>query len=318
MSNLESQLKVKERNVEEALALSIVLVCWNNKAYLDPCLESLYTTGMRHPFDVIVVDNGSTDGSQQMLAEKYPQVKIIQNDKNLGLGKASNQGIEATQGRFILLLNNDTLVNGPSFDAMVDFLEKDPTVGAVGGKVLNPDGSVQSCYNYFSTIGEEFLIATRLGELFRPGYPAVMDADEIKSVDWLTSACLMIRRAALDEVGLLDENYFIYGDEADLQYRIKKAGWEIYYLPDATTIHYGGRSMTRWPRRKLVYRGKLLFYKKHYGSLKTFLLRVILGIISFVKMLYWSILYLLPRQRDLAQKEIRSNWDVIGVCISLV
>ena len=95
------------------------------------------------------------------------------------------------------------------------------------------------------------MIATRLGELFRPGFPSVMKGDDIKAVDWLTSACLMVRRATLDEIGLLDENYFIYGDEVDLQYRIKKAGWQIYYLPEATIIHYGGRSMTRWPRRRL-------------------------------------------------------------------
>jgi N-acetylglucosaminyl-diphospho-decaprenol L-rhamnosyltransferase len=314
----QNQAKTQERGTTVMNpTLSIVLVCWNNKAYLDPCLKSLYETGMQNSFDVIVVDNGSTDGSQQMLAEKYPQVKLIQNEGNLGLGKASNQGIEATQGRHVLLLNNDTIVNGAAFDAMVDFLEGHPRVGAVGGKILNPDGSVQSCYNYFSTLWEEFLIATRLGEKIRPGYPSVMIGNEIKSVDWMTSACLMVRRATLDEVGLLDEGYFIYGDEVDLQYRVKKAGWEIYYLPEATTIHYGGRSMTRWPRRKLVYRGKMLFYKNHYGFLKTFILRLMFGIISLVKLAYWAIAYLLPSRRDLAQKEMRSNLDVIGLCITL-
>lgn len=314
----QNQPKIQERGaLDMNPVLSIVLVCWNNKAYLDPCLKSLYDTGMRNSFDVIVVDNGSTDGSQQMLAEKYPEVKIIQNDSNLGLGKASNQGIEATHGKYVLLLNNDTIVNGAAFDAMVDFFEEHPRVGAVGGKILNPDGTTQSCYNYFSTVGEEFLIATRLGEKFRPGYPSVMNGNQIKSVDWMTSACLMVRRATLDEVGLLDENYFIYGDEVDLQYRIKKAGWDIYYLPEATTIHYGGRSMTRWPRRKLVYRGKMLFYKNHYGAWKTVTLRVMLAIVSFFKMLYWGILYLLPKQRELAQKEMRSNMDVIGLCFSL-
>jgi hypothetical protein len=272
---------------------------------------------MRNSFDVVVVDNGSTDGSQQMLAEKYPQVRIIQNEGNLGLGKASNQGIEATQGRYVLLLNNDTIVKGSSFDAMVDFLDQNPRVGAVGGKLLNPDGSIQTCYNYFSSLGEEFLVATRLGEWIRPGYPAVMSGDEVKSVDWLGSACLMVRRSTLDEVGLLDEGYFIYGDEADLQYRIKKAGWDIYYLPHATTIHYGGRSMDRWPRRKMVYRGKMLFYQKHYGFLRTLLLRLMLGILSLIKMMVWAVMLLLPQKRDLAQKELRSNLDVIRLCITL-
>lgn len=162
------------------------------------------------------------------------------------------------------------------------------------------------------------MVATRLGELIRPGYPAVMSGEEIKSVDWLGSACLMVRRSALDQVGLLDEGYFIYGDEADLQYRLKKAGWDIYYLPHAHTIHYGGRSMTRWPRRKMVYRGKLLFYQKHYGFLRTFLLRVMLGILSLAKLIAWGFAFILPNRRDLAQKEIQSNLDVIRVCFTSV
>ena len=274
-------------------------------------------SGMQHSFDVVVVDNGSTDGSQQMLAEKYPEVKIIQNTGNVGLGKASNQGIEATHGRYVLLLNNDTIVNGSSFDAMVDFLDQNPKTGAVGGKLLNEDGTIQSCYNNFPKLHEEFLVTTRLGRMIRPGYPAIMTGEDIRSVDWLGSACLMLRRSALAEVGLLDEGYFIYGDEADLQYRLKKAGWDIFFLPHATTIHFGGRSMDRWRRRKMVYRGKIIFYQKHYGLLQTLSLRLMLGILSAVKMITWAIVSLWPQKRDLAQKELHSNLEVVGLCITL-
>jgi N-acetylglucosaminyl-diphospho-decaprenol L-rhamnosyltransferase len=297
--------------------LSIILVCWNNKAYLDPCLKSLYDSGMKNTFDVVVVDNGSTDGSQQMLEEKYREIKIIQNTGNVGLGKASNQGIEATNGKYVLLLNNDTIVNGSSFDEMVDFLDQNPKAGAVGGKLLNSDGTVQACYNYFSTLKEEFFVATRLGELIRPGYPAIMNAEEVISVEWLGSACLMLRRSALDEVGLLDEEYFIYGDEADLQYRLKKAGWHIYYLPHATTIHFGGRSMDRWKRRKMVYRGKMIFYEKNYGSLQAFLLRCMLGVLSITKLAVWGIAFLVPAKREQANKELHSNLEVVQLCINL-
>ena len=318
MSDLMSRPEVYESiNEESDLDLSIVLVCWNNKEYLDPCLKSLYETGMKNSFDVIVVDNGSTDGSQQMLAEKYPDVKIIQNVENVGLGKASNQGIEATKGRYVLLLNNDTIVDGASFDVMVDFLNENPKAGAVGGKIFNPDGTVQTCYNYFSTFQEEFLIATRLGKLLRPGYPAIVNAEEVKSVDWITSACLMVRRSALDEVGLLDDEYFIYGDEADLQYRIKAADWGIYYLPQATIIHYGGKSMTRWPRRRMVYRGKMLFYKKNYGPVQAFLLRLMLAFLSIMKLGMWSLIFIIPAKRDMANKELLSNIDVVKLCITL-
>ena len=318
MTDPIAQAKVHESaSSGKDAALSIVLVCWNNKAYLGPCLKSLYESGMKNAFDVVVVDNGSTDGSQQMLADEYPDVMLIQNERNVGLGKASNQGIDATRGRYVLLLNNDTIVNGESFDAMIEFLDRNPKTGAAGGKLLNPDGTIQTCYNYFSTLQEEFLVATRLGELWRSGYPAVMNAGETKSVDWLGSACLLLRRSALDQVGLLDEGYFIYGDEADLQYRLKKSGWEVYYLPQASTIHFGGRSMDRWRRRKMVYRGKMLFYRKHYGFVRMFLLRLMLGLLSLIKLILWGIARIVPGKREQAQKELQSNLDVIRLCVNL-
>jgi N-acetylglucosaminyl-diphospho-decaprenol L-rhamnosyltransferase len=297
--------------------LSIVLVCWNNKDYLEPCLRSLYDSGLRSTFDVVAVDNGSTDGSQEMLRQKFPEIKIIQNDHNVGLGKASNQGIEATQGRYVLLLNNDTIVNGPSFDAMVEFMDNHPEVGAVGGRLLNPDGSFQAAGNRFPSLTEEFLIATRLGALVWPGYPDRGYADKVERVDWIGSACLLLRRAVLDQVGLLDESFFIYGDEADLQYRFRQAGWPVYYLPNVTTIHYGGRSMTRWGRRKMVYRGKMLFFRKNYGPYRTVALRAMLGSLTLAKMLIWSAALVLPGWRERARKELHSNVEVVRLCWNL-
>jgi GT2 family glycosyltransferase len=302
---------------EIAPDLSIVLVCWNNKDYLEACLRSLYTANMHSRFDVLVADNGSTDGSQAMLQNNFPDARIIQNETNVGLGKASNQGIVASHGRYVLLLNNDTLVNGPSLDALVDFLENTPNAGAVGGRLLNPDGSFQASGNRFPTLFEEFLIATRLGALVSPGYPDQGYSNQVEHVDWIGSACVLLRRAALDQVGLLDEEYFIYGDEADLQYRLKKAGWEIYCLPNVTTIHYGGRSMNRWSRRKMVYRGKMLFYKKNYGSVRAGILRLMLAGASLAKMLAWGVASAFPRWHDQAQKEFQSNLDVIGLCWKL-
>jgi GT2 family glycosyltransferase len=297
--------------------LSIILVCWNNKKYLEPCLDSLYGAGLSSKFDVVVVDNGSTDGSQEMLRQKFPQVRIIQNKHNVGLGRASNQGIETTGGRYILLLNNDTLVNGPSLDSMVEFLDAHPAAAAVGGKLLNPDGSFQAGYAGFSTLLEEFLIATHLGELIWDGYPSHGDVDGVKEVGWLSSACLLLRREALNQVGLLDETYFIYGDEADLQYRLNRVGWKTYYLPSATTVHYGGRSMDRWRRRKMVYRGKMLFYQKNYHPLRTIVLRAMFSGLSVMKMVGWLLAYILPRWRERSKLELRSNLDVLRLCWSL-
>lgn len=318
MTKMAASSTVQERSGNAQVPdMSIVLVCWNNKAYLDPCLKSLYEGGLKSSFDVVVVDNGSTDGSQQMLAEKYPGVMLIQNEGNVGLGKASNQGIEATNGRYVLLLNNDTLVNGPSLDMLVEFLDANPEAGAVAGKLLNPDGSFQSGYAPFSTLLEEFLIVTHIGELLWPGYPSHGDSDEIQSTGWLSSACLLVRRSALDRVGLLDESYFIYGDEADLQYRLNKSGWKVYFLPTSTIIHFGGRSMDRWKRRKMVYRGKMLFYQKNYGFLQTLLLRVLFAVMSVLKLLVWVVGLLVPSRNEQAKKELRSNLDVLALCFNL-
>jgi GT2 family glycosyltransferase len=317
MSETASGLKVQERSVESVVDMSVVLVCWNNKAYLDPCLKSLYEGGLKCSFDVVVVDNGSTDGSQQMLAEKYPQVKLIQNAGNVGLGKASNQGIEATNGRYVLLLNNDTIVNGPALDVLVEYLDAHPEAGAAAGKLLNPDGSFQSGYARFSTLLEEFLIVTHIGELLWPGYPSHGDSNEIKETGWMSSACLLLRRAALEQVGLLDESYFIYGDEADLQYRLNQAGWKVVFLPNSSIIHFGGRSMDRWKRRKMVYRGKMMFYKKNYGFFKTLLLRMLFFVMSLVKLLVWCVLFFVPSRHEQAKKELRSNLDVMGLCLNL-
>lgn len=297
--------------------VSIVLVCWNNKDYLDPCLVSLYEADLTSKFDVVVVDNGSTDGSQDMLREKYPQVMLIQNDHNVGLAKASNQGIEATNGRFILLLNNDTLVNGPSLQAMFDLMEQTPDAGAVGGRIVNPDGSFQSSYANFSTLWEEFLLTSGFAWKFWGGYPLNGQTDQVKSVGWMTSACLLLRRIALEEVGLLDETYFIYGDEVDLQYRIQQAGWKAYYLPQATTIHFGSVSTERWPRRRMIYRGKMLFYQKNYGQIRTILLRSMIATISLAKALFWSAVWFLPWKREHARGELGSNWDVLQLCLRL-
>lgn len=316
MQETASRLNVGKSS-DDVVDMSIVLVCWNNKAYLDPCLKSLYEGGLKSSFDVVVVDNGSTDGSQQMLAEKYPQVKLIQNAGNVGLGKASNQGIEATNGRHVLLLNNDTLVNGTALDVLVEYLDAHPEAGATAGKLLNPDGSFQSGFAPFSTLLEEFLIATHIGELLWAGYPSHGDSNQVKETGWMSSACLLVRRAALDKIGLLDEGYFIYGDEADLQYRLNKAGWKVVFLPNSSIIHFGGRSMDRWKRRKMVYRGKMMFYKKNYGIVSTLLLRALFFVMSLLKLLVWCVGFFVPSRNDQAKKELRSNLDVMGLCLSL-
>jgi N-acetylglucosaminyl-diphospho-decaprenol L-rhamnosyltransferase len=317
MEIIDDQKPVTNTPPPAVVDVSIVLVCWNNKDYLEPCLQSLYDGMCHFSFDVICVDNGSTDGSLEMLQEKFPDVKVIENGRNVGLSKASNQGICATSGRYVLLLNNDTIVNCRALEAMFVFLEANPEAGATGGKLLNGDRSFQGGYAKFSTLLEELLIVTNLGDRLWPGYPSHHDSKKPLPVGWLSSACLMIRRSALDKVGLLDESYFIYGDEADLQYRLNKAGQGVYYIPTATTVHYGGKSMNRWKRRRMVYRGKLLFYMKNYGPVPTIFLRIMFGIFSLAKLLIWTLVLLVPNLRQRAKMEIASNVDVIKLCLKV-
>jgi hypothetical protein len=217
----------------------------------------------------------------------------------------------------VLLLNDDTVADGSSLDVLVGFLDATPEAGAAGGRLLNPDGSFQAADSRFPSLWEEFLIATRLGARIWPNYPDRGYSKEIKVVEWVGSACLLLRQAALAEVGLLDETYFIYGDEADLQFRLRRAGWKVFYLPDVITVHYGGRSLDRWRRRKMVYRGKLLFFRKNYGLVRTFLLRAMYAGLSIGKILLWALFLVYPRKREQAWAEIRSNADIFSLCWAL-
>jgi GT2 family glycosyltransferase len=297
--------------------VAVVMVTRNNRRYLEPCLASLLDVPYRHRYEVVLVDNGSTDGTQAWVAARHPDVKVIDNGANLGLSKACNQGIVASTGRYVLLLNDDTLVSPAALDPLADFLDRTPEAGAVGSRLLNEDGTVQACYNGFSSLTEELLIATRFGEMLRPGYPSVMDATTARRVDWICSACLLVRRTALDRIGLLDESFFIYGDEVDLQYRLREAGWGVYFVPGSDIIHFGGRSLDRWRRRRMVYRGKMLFYRKHYGRLRTAALRALLASLSAGKLLWWALTSIVPSRRERAAREVTSNLEVVRLCLRL-
>lgn len=297
--------------------ISIVMVTRTNRRYLEPCLESLYADPPRYTFEVVIVDNGSDDDTPAFVRARYPGIQVIENGCNAGLSRASNQGIAATSGRHVLLLNDDTLLNGRSLDALVAFMDAHPDAGAVGGRLLNDDGTEQSCYNDFSSLTEELLIATRLGPWLSASYPSRIGVTKARAVDWIGSACLLLRRQALIAVGVLDEDYFIYGDEADLQFRLRAAGWRVYFTPESSIIHFGGRSLDRWRRRRMVYRGKLLFYRKNYGRARTAGLRLLLGTLSTAKLAWWGLAALVPPQRLRAQREIRSNIEVVALCTRL-
>ncbi len=290
--------------------ISIVIVNYNDAFHTAQCLDSIYATPPRAPFEIILVDNASQDGSANVIEEKYPPVKLVRSQVNGGIAGGNNLGIRSGTGRYVLLLNNDTVVLPGMIDCSMDYLETHPEAGGVGGNLMNPDGSFQSGAWPFPSIVEEFLQLSKLGWFVRKSYPSYPPFDTQCAVNWMSTAFMLFRRDALEEVGLVDEEYFIYSDETDLEYRLWQAGWKLYYLPELRTIHFGGKSLEPWRSRRLKYRGRLLFWRKHHHPLQEAVVRLMYSGSSAIKICFWSIIYLIPKYRTRARHELRSQSDI--------
>jgi len=297
--------------------VSIVLVNYNQREYTAQCLDSIRAAEIDLAYEVVVVDNASQGDDADWLGQRYPAVKVVRSAENRYIAGGNNTGIHAGAGRYVLLLNNDTLLTKGSVDLASQFLNEHPEAAGVGGNLLNPDGSFQSGYVDFPTLWSEFLFVTRLGLLLDPLFPSHPPALDCREVDWMSTAFMLFRREALEQVGLVDEEYLIYSDETDLQYRLRQKGWRNYYLPALSTVHFGGKSLTPWKRRRLLHRGKLLFFRKHYGPLRTAILRTLFGAASLGKSAVWALVSLVPSRRGRARLEMRSQLDVLSVCVRL-
>jgi N-acetylglucosaminyl-diphospho-decaprenol L-rhamnosyltransferase len=269
--------------------LSIIVVSYNTRELLSDCLTSIADTVGDLACETIVVDNNSTDASAPMVRRYFPNVRLIRSLENRGFAAANNLGIAASRGRHVLLLNSDAVLLPGAARTMVDFLDAHPGAGMVGARLLNPDGSFQYSYADFPSLTGELLLLTRLAPVVYtpdyPSYPVERSAQE-RSVDWVSGACLMARRATIDAIGPLDESYFMYTEETDWCYRARRGGWSVHYLPDASVVHWGGQSAAAAParRRRQVYRSKCLFLRKHvgWGAAATFALAV--GAVSALKL----------------------------------
>jgi hypothetical protein len=249
--------------------LTIIIVSWNTSGLLSQCLSSIYETGSRFAFEVIVVDNGSTDDSVSMVEERFPAVKLIRNDRNLGFARANNQGLEAGSSRYFMLLNSDTIMLPGVIDTLIEVADQNPNVGIVGPKLLNMNGSLQESWASFPSFLSEVL-----GQNFRHRRP-VHDIPNTFDVDWIMGACMLVSSEMLKDVGKLDEDYFFYSEETDWCFRIKKQNWKIWYTTDTSIYHLGGGSTQRGSVIQLVrlYQGKLLYFKKNHGNFARTLLR---------------------------------------------
>jgi len=240
----------------------------------------------------IVVDNGSQDRSGNEVKKSFPFVHLIENEKNLGFAKASNQGLRKASGRYVLLLNPDTQVKSGAIEQLVSFMNAHPDVGIAGAQLFNADGSKQNSIANFPSLATELLNKNFLRWLFPGTFPGKeRDYPEPIEVDSVIGACMMARRDALDQVGLLDEDYFLFLEETDWCYRMKKADWKIYHVPQAEVYHFQGKSAEAVKKRARVefYRSRYHFFKKNRGTWQWFMLLIGLTIKLMVEFVFTGI-----------------------------
>jgi len=257
--------------------LSVIIVNWNTKEFLLQCLESVYQFVKGLEMEVIVVDNGSIDGSIAVAKERFPATTFIENQINLGFAKANNQALSLSKGKYFLLLNPDTQVKEGAVEKLFSFMEGHAEAGMVGAQLLNSDGSKQNSVANFPSLATELLNKSLLRWLFQKKFPGKeRNYSEPVKVDSVIGACMMVRATAVKEVGLLDEDYFLFLEETDWDYRMKRAGWEIYHLPRAEIYHFQGKSAEKDKRRAKLeyYRSRYRFFKKNRGSLQWFILHI--------------------------------------------
>ncbi|MCB9138666.1 MAG: glycosyltransferase family 2 protein [Caldilineaceae bacterium] len=242
-----------------AVDLSIIIATWNNAGDIQACLASLPAGFRDLTGEVIVVDNASTDDTAERIAANFPAVTLLRNAENEGFARANNRGMVQARGRYILLLNPDTIVEPGALQMLSAYLDEQPHVGAAGPRLARPDGTIQrSCLRFVS------LRALVTGYLRGGDYlPAATSRPS--RVEGLSGAALLLRRRALDEVGLLDERFFMYGEDTDICYRLNQAGWAVCYYPSAHIIHLGGQSAGQIPAETYVRRrmAQLQFVRKH-------------------------------------------------------
>ncbi len=304
------------------MQLSIIIVNWNTKDLLVKSLDSIFAFPPPGDFDVWVADNASTDGSAEAIRKQFPQVRLITSQENLGFAGGNNLAIRQASGRYILLLNPDTEVKRGALTRLVDFMDAHPEAGAAGPQTLNPDNTLQtSCYP-LPTLSREFWRLFHLDKIRPYGVYDMSrwDTSDPRPVEVLMGSCIIIRREALEQVGLFDEDYFMYTEEVDLCYRLKKKGWQLFWVPRARILHYGGQSTQQIASEMFIqlYKSKIMFFRKHYGYLAGVAYKMILVSAALARLLISPLAWLekpSSRQRHLklATNYYRLILDISGM-----
>jgi GT2 family glycosyltransferase len=296
--------------ISEMTELSIIIVSWNTRELLRECLESLFEFAPEAVFETFVVDNASSDQSVAMVQETFPNVKVIANGSNVGFSRANNQAIQKSKGRYIALLNPDTVLIEDVFTPLLRYADANNEMGAIGPKILCRDGkTIQNvCARRLPNLYFDFCRLSGLSRMysgtriFGGEYLSHWDHNSHRNVESLAGACMVVRRKTIDQVGMMDEKQFMYGDEIDWCKRILDSGWIIRYYPDAKIIHYGGESAKQAKLTASIEseKAQMYFYRKHKGRFYAFLFSVQVLVFNLGKYV-WSMCF---RKKDERGKEL--------------
>ncbi len=277
--------------------LSIIIVTWNSRADIERCLQALAASGTRTSTEILVADNASTDETAAFVQSAFPGVAVLASGTNAGFAAGNNRALNVAGGKYLLLLNPDTVVHPGSLDVLVKFMDDHPGVWACGPPLFNADGSPQRTGVRFPGIWNllvESLFLDRVfprTRLFGSHRGLYRDTETPRSVDYLQGSCLLVRRSAIELVGGLDEGFFMYFEETDWCRRMKEAGGEVWYVPGPGVIHFGGGTIGHYdePRLLFYHRSLLRFFRKHHPPAAGVLLRFILVFRSMIRIAAWSV-----------------------------
>ncbi|MCB8923769.1 MAG: glycosyltransferase family 2 protein [Ardenticatenaceae bacterium] len=308
-----NQSSIVNRQSSVALKLSIVVVSWNTRQLLHDCLAAVYAYPPDCAFEVWVVDNCSHDGSAAMVREDFPQALLLESEDNLGFAGGNNRAITRSGGEYVLLLNPDTEVKPGALTALAAFLDGHPEAGGAGSMLLNGDGSLQhpSCHP-LPTLSRELWRLFHLDALAAYGVYRMdrWDTAVPHPVDIIQGASFMLRRSVLDAVGLLDDSYFMYSEEVDLCFRIRRAGWLLYWVPQSQVVHYGGQSTQQVADKMFIelYRGKVHYFRKNYGVRSAAVYKAVLALAALPRVLAGLVGRLIPGPVGAAGKRVGGNY----------
>jgi GT2 family glycosyltransferase len=316
--------------------LSVIIVTWNVSDLLARCLDSVLRDAVpiadrpgvwrrqaaglpAIEFEVLVVDSASSDDTVAMVRREFPHVRLYASDTNLGYAGGNNLGIRESRGRHLLLLNPDTEVLGDALGTMVDYMDRHSSIGVIGPQLLWPDGQVQSSRRRFPSLATALVDSTFLQKWF-PTHPVlqryyVLDCpdDAVSQVDWLTGACIMVRRRVVEQVGLLDEAFFMYSEELDWQRRIRERGWQVLYLPTARVVHREGKSSSQVAALTHIRfgRSKVRYFCKHHGRVTGEIVRLWLLLSYAYEWLIETAKWCLGHRRALRRQRMRIYGQVL-------